>query len=176
MAGARAVVNLIGRISPSGRNTLKAVHVDGAGTVAAAAQAAGVKSLVHVSALGADAESPSAYLRSKAAGEAAVRDAFAKAVILRPSLVFGPEDQFFIPLRPIDRLQPRAARDRPCPFQPVYVGDVAEAIVKGIDTPELAARTFSLGGPRVYAMQQILEMVLAYTGRDRALIPVAESS
>jgi NADH dehydrogenase len=171
--GADAVINLVGRIAPSGRNTLDAVHVEGARRIAAAARAAGVKHLVHLSALGADAGSRSPYLRSKAAGEAAVREAFPDAVILRPSLIFGPEDQFFNRFAQLTGYGPALPVIGHASFQPVYVGDVAEAILRGINRPECAGQTFSLGGPRVYTMQQILEMVLAYTNRDRALIPVA---
>ncbi|HEY1723256.1 MAG TPA: complex I NDUFA9 subunit family protein [Magnetospirillaceae bacterium] len=173
VAGADAVVNLVGRISPGGRNKLDAVHVQGARAVAAAAKAAGVKSLVHISALGADAESRSPYLRTKGAGEAAVHEAFPGAVILRPALVFGPEDRFFNRFAALTGVGPALPVIGHANFQPVYVGDVASAILAGINNPALAGKTFSLGGPRTYSMQQILEMVLAYTGRDRALIPVA---
>lgn len=174
VAGADVVVNLIGRISPGGRNTLDAVHVKGAGTIAAAAKAAGAKALVHVSALGADPESRSPYLRTKGAGEAAMREAFPGAVILRPSLVFGPEDRFFNRFATMTGYGPALPVIGHANFQPVYVGDVAEAILRGLNDPALAGKTFTLGGPRVYAMQQILQMVLAYTARDRALIPVAQ--
>src|SRR5690606_16233442 len=95
LSGADAAVNLVGVLFEGGRQRFQAVHAEGAGTIASAAAAAGVDSLVHVSALGAAADSASAYARSKAAGEAAVREAFPEATILRPSVVFGPEDDFF---------------------------------------------------------------------------------
>ncbi len=191
--GADLVINLVGILYERGKRTFQAIHVDGAARVAAAAKAAGTGALVHVSALGADPASASAYLRSKAAGETAVRTAFAGAVVLRPSVVFGPDDDFFnrfarmaawtpaMPVYVTDGFScPRkAAAKGVCPlfgsggtkFQPVYVGDVADAIVAAA-APAQAGRTYSLGGPNVYSLKQILEMILSATGRRRLLLPL----
>ena len=169
--GADAVVNLVGVLQSRGRNSFEAIHVDGARRLAQAARATGVKQLVHLSALGADAQSRSAYMRSKAAGEAAVRDSFPAAVILRPSFVFGPEDDFFnrfAELTGISPFLPVVGGKS----QPVYVGDVADAVMRGLDFSENAGKTFALGGPRVYTMREIMEMVLAYTERRRILVSI----
>jgi NADH dehydrogenase len=175
VAGADMVVNLVGILAPSGRATFEAVHRDGAGRVARLAKAAGARHLVHVSAIGADKGSPSAYARTKAEGEEAVRAAFPEAVIFRPSIVFGPEDHFFNRFAAMARVSPvlpliGGGHTR---FQPVYVGDVAEAIVKGLDDPALAGRTFELGGPRAYTFKELMELVLAETHRKRGLMPMS---
>lgn len=170
VAGADAVVNLVGILAPRGRASFAAIHTEGARRVAAAAQSAGAKSLVHLSALGADAASRSSYARSKAAGEAAVREAFPGAVILRPSLVFGPEDQFFNRFAAMTGMSPFLPVIGSAKFQPAYVGDVADAIMKGLSDPALAGKTFELGGPRVYTMRDIMQMVLKYTDRRRPLV------
>jgi len=170
VAGADAVVNLVGTLTSSGRQNFQTIHVDGPAAIAAAAQAAGVKSLVHVSALGADANSRSAYARSKAAGEEAVRAAYPAAVILRPSLVFGPEDSLFNRFATLTGISPFLPAVGSAHFQPVYVGDVADAIMAGLDNPALAGQTFSLGGPRRYTMHEIMAMVLTDTGRKRLII------
>jgi NADH dehydrogenase len=166
-AGADAVVNLVGTFATG---KFEAIHVDGPDAIAAAARAAGAKSLVHVSALGADAESPSAYGRSKAAGEAAVRAAFPGAVILRPSLVFGPEDDFYNRFATLSGISPILPAVGTAQYQPVYVGDVADAIMAALDNPAHAGKTFSLGGPRRYTMREIMAMVLAATGRKRLIL------
>jgi NADH dehydrogenase len=167
-----AVVNLVGILYEKGRQTFDAVHVQGAAAVARAAAAAGVARLVHVSALGADAASDSSYARSKAAGEQAVRAAFPGAVIMRPSIVFGPEDEFFNRFAAMAELAPAlpligGGRTR---FQPVYVGDVAEAIVKAIDREDAAGRTYELGGPRVYSFRELMELLLREIRRKRWLL------
>lgn len=178
--GADAVVNLVGILFEVGRRTFKAIHVDGAATVAAAAARAGATTLVHMSALGADAASASAYARSKAEGEAAVRAAFPRAVIFRPGIVFGPEDGFFnlygfiaqiSPLLPyFTNTNPHAPEGGGASFQPVYVGDVAEALKQAVIDPRHAGRTYELGGPRVYTMRDIVQMVNAATLRNRKII------
>ena len=129
--GADAVINLVGILGPSGRQTFKAVQDEGARHVAEAARAAGAKAFVHMSAIGADANSPSVYARSKAAGEAAVKEVFPDAVILRPSVVFGPEDEFFNRFAALARLSPALPLigGGKTEFQPVFVGDVAKAVI-----------------------------------------------
>ncbi len=136
------------------------------------AREAGVQRFVHVSAIGADPRSPSAYARTKAAGEEAVRDAFPTATILRPSIVFGPEDQFFNRLAALAMISPvipliGGGETR---FQPVYVGDVADAVVRVIDDPATAGRTYELGGPKVYSLRALVELLLAEIRRKRLLI------
>jgi NADH dehydrogenase len=172
VSGADLVVNLVGILFQSGRQRFNAVMAEGAGRVASAAAAAGVRALVHVSAIGADAHSPSAYARAKAAGETAVRNAFPEAVILRPSVVFGPEDDFF------NRFAKMAMTSPILPligggttrFQPVYVLDVAEAVARVADNPDFAGKTFELGGPRIYSFRELMALLLSELGRRRMLI------
>jgi len=174
MRGAAQVVNLAGILNEAGPQKFDAVHALGAATIARAAWAAGVRKLVHISAIGADENSPSHYARSKAAGEAAVREHFPGATILRPSIVFGPEDQFFNRFAAMARLLPALpliGGGRTL-FQPVYVGDVADAIVAALNDPSTDGKTYELGGPRVYSFEQLLQLVLAQTGRRRWLAPL----
>lgn len=190
--GAQAVVNLIGILYERGRRSFDAVHVDGARNVAEAAAAEGVERLVHISALGADKHSESAYARSKARGEEAVTAAFPQATILRPSVVFGPEDDFFnrfaqivriSPVVPVvtakafslekgDRWSVDAFGGGGPKFQPVYVGDVAEAVMVALHSGAHAGHTYELGGPCVYSMRQVMELVMKHTGRHRLLVPL----
>ena len=177
--GADVVVNLVGILYERGRATFQKVHAEGAATVAQAAAAAGASRLVHVSALGADANSPAKYARSKAAGEDAVKAAFAKATILRPSVVFGPEDDFFNRFASMARLSPvlpvvgaASRKDGGPKFQPVYVGDVADAIMASLTDAKAPGQTFELGGPAVYSFREIMRLVKAQTGRKRCLVPV----
>jgi NADH dehydrogenase len=174
LAEADAAVNLVGILYQRGRQRFESVHHQGARMVAEAASAAGVGRLVQVSALGADPGSPALYARSKAAGEAAVKAAFPDATIMRPSVVFGPEDSFFNRFAAIARIAPAlpligGGRTR---FQPVYVDDVAGAIVSALDHPEAPGKTYELGGPRVYAFKQLMELMLAEIGRKRLLVPL----
>lgn len=174
VADATGVVNLVGVLFEQGRQGFASTMVRGAGTVAEAAAAAGVRSLVHVSANGADPQSRSAYARAKAAGETAVRDAFPDAVVLRPSVVFGPEDQFFNKFAQMARFTPAlpllgGGRTR---MQPVYVGDVARAIVNALDLADARGRTFVLAGPSVYNFRELMELMLAETHRSRMLVPL----
>jgi len=171
--GADAVVNCVGVLFERGRQGFGAVHVNGAARVAQAAADAGARRLLHVSALGADAESPSAYARSKAAGEKAVVEAFPGAVVLRPSVVFGPEDDFFNRFAALARILPvlpliGGGETR---FQPVYVGDVADAALKLL-TDEEASGVWELGGPRVYTFKELMQFVLRETGRRSLLLPL----
>lgn len=174
VAGADYVVNLVGILYQGGRQRFAAVHAEGAGRIARLAKAAGVERLVHFSALGADPDSPALYARSKAAGERAVLEAFPDATIIRPSIVFGPEDAFFNRFAQLARLLPAlpligGGRTR---FQPVFVGDVAEAVRRALERPEARGRIYELGGPKIYTFKEILEIVLAETGRRRLLVPV----
>jgi uncharacterized protein YbjT (DUF2867 family) len=174
IAGADAVVNLVGILHEGGRQRFDSIHRDGAARLATLARAAGVKHFVHISAIGADPSSPSAYARSKAEGEHMVRAAFPEAVILRPSVVFGPEDDFFNRFAALTQLLPAlpligGGKTR---FQPVYVGDVADAVMAAIDDPAAAGRTYELGGPRVYTFKALMELVLAETRRKRLLLPL----
>jgi NADH dehydrogenase len=172
VTGAALVVNLVGILFQAGRQRFDAVHAAGAGRVAAAAAAAGTGTLIHISAIGADAHSPSAYARSKAAGEAAVRGAFPRAVILRPSIVFGPEDEFFNRFAKMAMVSPALPLigGGTTRFQPVYVLDVAEAVARCAERPECAGRTFELGGPRIYSFRELMTLLLSEIGRRRMLL------
>jgi uncharacterized protein YbjT (DUF2867 family) len=171
VAGATAVVNLVGILYQRGRQTFRRIHVDGAANVARAAREAGVKRLVQMSAIGADADAPAVYARTKAAGEAAAQREFPGASITRPSVVFGPDDNFFNQFAAMSRFMP-ALPVFPTRFQPVYVGDVAEAIARILARPETVGKTYQLGGPRVYTFRELMEIVLQATRRTRALIPL----
>ena len=171
--GATCVVNLVGILAEGRAGDFDRVHHLGAAAVAQASGAAGVARLVHVSALGADAASPSLYASSKAAGEAAVRAAFPDAVILRPSVVFGAEDQFFNRFARLAQMLPAMpVFEGGTKFQPVHVGDVADAVIAGLTRADVAGRTFELGGPKVWTMRQLLAWILAQTGRRRMLVDV----
>jgi NADH dehydrogenase len=179
--GATAVVNLVGILFPSGPQRFDAVHAQGAATIARAAAAAGVRTLAHVSAIGADSQSPASYARSKAAGEAAVRQAFPAATILRPSIVFGPEDDFFNRFAKMALVSPilPLIGGGTTRFQTVYVLDVAEAIARAVENPEAhAGKTYELGGPRIYSFRELMTLMLAEIGRKRLLcsLPFAVAS
>ena len=172
LAGNDALVNCVGILRQNGSQTFERAHHLGPARMARLAREAGVERLVHISAIGADPRSPSAYARTKAAGEAAVRDAFPTATILRPSVVFGPEDQFFNRFAAIAMISPAlpligGGRTR---FQPVYVGDVADAVLKCLEDPATAGRTYELGGPRIYTFRELLELLLGEIRRKRLLI------
>ncbi|WP_198370979.1 complex I NDUFA9 subunit family protein [Roseomonas rosulenta] len=173
VAGAEVVVNLVGILFERKPGDFQRIQAEGAGRVARVAAAAGARRLVHLSAIGADAGSESLYARTKAEGEAAVLAAFPGATILRPSVVFGPEDQFFnrfaglaavLPFMPVVAGETR--------FQPVYVGDVADAVMAAITRDDTAGRTYELGGPRAMSMREVLEFVLEHTQRRRRLVPL----
>ena len=171
--GANAVINLTGILFQKGQ-TFEDVQAEGAANIAKAAAAAGVRALVHVSAIGADAQSGSEYATTKAQGEQAVRTAFPDAVILRPSIIFGPEDGFFNKFAGMARFLPMlplvgGGHTR---FQPVFVGDVAAAIVQALSSPSARGRTFELGGPSIYSFKELLQMILRETGRKRLLVPL----
>jgi NADH dehydrogenase len=170
--GADAVVNCVGILNRSGKNTFDAVQADGAGRIARIAAAEGVASLVHVSAIGADPASDSDYARSKGEGEAAVLAAFPAAVILRPSIIFGTEDGFFNRFAAMTRLGPVlpvvGANTR---FQPVYVDDVAQAAVKGV-LGQAAPGVYELGGPEVDSFRGLMGRMLKVVQRRRAVVNV----
>ena len=174
LRGADAVVNLVGILSQNGPQKFDAVQTAGAGAIAELAATAGVKTFVQISAIGADAESDSLYARSKGEGEKTVRAAIPSATILRPSIVFGPEDKFFNKFAAMASFSPAlpligGGHTR---FQPVYVDDVADAICEALMRPEAAGRTYELGGPRVYTFRELMELMLHETGRSRLLAPV----
>lgn len=172
--GADAIVNLVGILFPRGKQTFKAVQDEGARHVAEAARASGARALVHVSAIGADPHSPSVYARSKAEGERAVREAFPQAVILRPSVVFGPEDDFFNRFAKLARMLPAlplfgGGKTR---LQPVFAGDVAKAVVASLSLQAEAPALYELGGPEILSLKDVMLRVLDYTMRKRLLVPV----
>jgi uncharacterized protein YbjT (DUF2867 family) len=178
VAGAEWVVNLTGILAPMGRQTFERVHVEGPELLAKTATKEGVHRLVHMSALGADANSQSHYARSKAEGEARVLAAFPKATILRPSVVFGPEDRLFNLFAELARFSPALpvlgaswCGQEGTLFQPVYVGDVAEAIVNALKRMESEGQTYELGGPEVMSAKAMMENVVKHTGRKRWLVP-----
>ncbi|MFW5661372.1 MAG: complex I NDUFA9 subunit family protein [Oceanicaulis sp.] len=172
--GADGVINLVGILAEDGRQTFESLQSRGAGLVAEAAKAADIEKLVHVSAIGADADSKSGYARSKALGETAVLDAMPGAVILRPSIVFGPEDAFFNKFADMARFAPALPLigGGKTKFQPVYCDDVAECAVRALELDEARGRTYELGGPGIYTFKEILEFIMQTTGRKRVLVPI----
>ncbi|MEW6435740.1 MAG: complex I NDUFA9 subunit family protein [Pseudomonadota bacterium] len=172
LRNADAAINLVGILRETGKQTFEAVHHEGARNVAAAVRAAGIGSFVHVSALGADANSASAYARTKAEGEAAVREILPEAAILRPSVVFGPEDQFFNRFASLARLSPVVPLigGGVTKLQPVYAGDVAKAAVAALAGKAAAGAPYELGGPEVRSLREIIEFILAETERRRLLL------
>jgi uncharacterized protein YbjT (DUF2867 family) len=172
--GAEACVNAVGVLFESGRQRFDDLHAEGAGLLARRAARAGAARFVQISAIGANLDSPAAYARSKAAGEAAVLDAAPLATILRPSVVFGPDDQFF------NRFAAMAGLSPALPliggggtfFQPVFVGDVALAVARTLDDQAASGRTYELGGPGVYTFKALMEIMLAEIGKSRFLAPV----
>ncbi len=169
--GATSVINLVGILYERGRRTFERIHVEGARTVAAASREAGAWRLVHVSAIGANPHSAAAYARTKALGEDAALAEFPEATILRPSVVFGPEDDFFNRFAAVARIAP-VLPVFDTRLQPVYVADVARAVSVVLDRADTAAETYELGGPRVIAFREVMELVMAETGRRRMLLPV----
>lgn len=170
LQGADAVVNCVGILVEEGQNRFDAVQAAGAGRIARAAAEAGIARIVHLSAIGADPDADSAYARSKAAGEAAVQQACPEAIILRPSIIFGPEDQFFNRFAAMTRMSPflpiAGAETR---FQPVHVVDVAEACVRGA-TGAAAPGIYELGGPEVASFRALMQQMLAVIQRRRIIV------
>src|SRR5882672_10407446 len=172
MRDSQIAINLVGTLTESGAQTFDAVQAKGAETIARAAAAVSAR-MVHVSAIGADENSLSAYGRTKAAGEQAVLAAVPSATILRPSLMFGPEDQFtnrFAALARMSPVLPVIGADTR--MQPTYVGDVATAVADAVDGMAKPGATYELGGPEVLTMREIMQWICKITGRDRALLPL----
>jgi len=172
--GADAVVNTVGLYVERGAETFEAVHELGALNVAHQAATLGVDRLVHISGIGADLNSESRYVRARAKGELLVMDAFARATILRPSVLFGPEDSFLNSLADITSRTPVLplfghGHTR---LQPVYVGDVAEAALRALTHPEAPGKAYELGGPDFYSYRALIELVLERTRRRRLLLPL----
>lgn len=171
--GADLVVNCVGVLTSTGKQSFANLHVDGARAIAKAAREAGVKRLVHISAIGADKSSSARYARSKGMGEQAVLEEFADAVILRPSIVFGPEDEFYNRFAALARVSPLlpSIGGGKTKFQPVYVGDVAAAVVAaGVDGKAQPGKVYELGGPDVTSFRKILDDVQGWSGRDRGYL------
>lgn len=172
MSGADAVVNCVGILARDGKNTFQSVQADGAARVARIAAAQGVARMVQISAIGADAASPSDYARTKAAGEAAVLEHMPGAMILRPSIVFGPEDQFFNRFASLSRLGPIlpvvGARTR---FQPVYVDDVAQAAVMGV-LGTAPGGIYELGGPEIRDFRALMSEMLEVIRRRKLIVNI----
>ena len=187
--GVDTVVNLVGILNETRRQKFMAVHRDAAGQIAQAAAQVGVKRLVHLSAIGASTQSTSLYARTKGLGEAAVMEAFPLASILRPSVAFGPSDDFFNRFAALARMLPvmpvigcpfsrivsgwsnRFGNGGP-KFQPVYVGDVASAVVTCLTERQTQGQIYELGGPLLYSFKELMELILQETGRRRILVPV----
>lgn len=171
--GAGTVINLVGIGYESGRQRFRAVQTMGARNIAEASRQAGVTRLVHMSALGADPQSPTPYARSKGLGEAEVFAAFKDAIIIRPSIIFGPGDMFFNRLASMARMLPVlpviGAKSR---FQPVYVGDVAAAFVAAVEGKVKPGRVYEIGGPETATQLELMKRVLAETHRSNLLLPV----
>jgi uncharacterized protein YbjT (DUF2867 family) len=174
VAGVDAVVNVVSAYVEKAGTTFESVHVQGARTLAQEAAAAGVARLVLVSGIGADPQSGSPYIRARGRGELVVEQAFPSATIVRPSAMFGPGDALFATLADIARLLPAVpliggGRSR---LQPVYVDDVAEAIVRMLADPETSGQTYELAGPRVYTLRELVSFVLSLIGKRRLLVPL----
>jgi uncharacterized protein YbjT (DUF2867 family) len=172
--GAHAVINLAGVLFSSRAQSFDAIHVFGAEASAKAAKAAKAKVFIQMSALGADLASRSEYARTKAAGEAKAKAAFPGAIILRPSIVFGPEDNFFNQFAGLSRLAPALPLigGGHTKFTPLFAGDLAEAIATLVDRGDASGQTLELGGPEVFTFKQLMEFTLATIGRKRLLVPV----
>jgi NADH dehydrogenase len=172
--GADAVVNLVAILTETGRQRFDAVHAFGARAVAEATRAAGIARLVHVSAIGADPDSPSDYARTKALGEQAVFETIPGTIVVRPSIVFGPEDHFFNQFAGLAQVMPAlpligGGHTR---FQPVFVGDVATAIADAVEGKAKAASVYELGGPEIKTFRECMELMLREIDRKRLLLPL----
>ncbi|HBK05141.1 MAG TPA: complex I NDUFA9 subunit family protein [Acetobacteraceae bacterium] len=171
--GAEVVVNLVGLLTDSRAASFQAVHTEGSERIARIATAAGVARLIQVSALGADPNSPSRYASTKGKAEQAVLAAFPAATILRPSVVFGAEDKFFNRFAGLARISPiMPVISGETKMQPVYVGDVADAVMAALASSATEGRTYELGGPRVWTFREILAFILKQINRDRKLIDI----
>lgn len=171
--GADGAVNAVSLYVQRRDSSFAAIHVDGAAQLARLAREAGIERLVHLSGIGIDSRSPSAYVRARAAGEAAVLEAFPQATLLRPSVLFGPGDVFLTTLAGLTRLPaiPLFGHGEMC-LQPVHVGDAARAVDRLLGSHPPPQRLFELGGPDVLRYRDVLGLVMAHLGRERPLIPV----
>ena len=173
VSGVAAVVNTVGILFERGRQRFDDIHSEGAKTIAVAARASGVERIIHISAIGADGRSPARYARSKAAGEAAMREKFRDTIIIRPSVVFGAEDDFFNRFAFLARVFPvmplLAGKTK---FQPIYVSDLAKAVVAALNNSDLVGDTFEIGGPQVYQFREMMELIFEQVGRKRILLPL----
>ncbi len=172
--GAQSAVNLVGILREGGKQRFSTLHGEAPGEIARLAAEAGISNFVQMSAIGADTSSKAKYAQTKAEGEAAVRKALPDAKIVRPSIVFGPEDEFFNRFGGMARIAPMlpligGGRTR---FQPVYVVDVAEAIARLLERREFDGRTVELGGPRVYTFRELMEFVISSSHRSNGLISI----
>jgi uncharacterized protein YbjT (DUF2867 family) len=174
LAGSRAAINAVGLYVEKDDETFESVHVRGAASIARLAARAGVDRLTHISGIGASASAASSYVRARAAGEHAVLEHFPHATVVRPSVLFGPDDGFLSAIDAITRRSPifplfgRGATR----MQPVFVEDVADAVVKTLEQPGVRARLCELGGPHILTYRQIVKAVLHFRGRRRVLLPV----
>jgi NADH dehydrogenase len=173
-AGADVVINLVGVLFSSGGQSFSALHAHGARVAARAAKNAGASQFIQMSAIGADEGSGAAYARTKAEGERAAHEEFPGAIVLRPSIVFGPEDNFFNQFAAMARFSPALPLigGGHTVFQPVFVGDIAEAVAKLVAAGEANGKTYELGGPQKMSFREVLEYVLKVTGRSRLLVPL----
>ncbi|WP_420338973.1 complex I NDUFA9 subunit family protein [Roseibium sp.] len=172
--GADAVVNAVGILAPTGKQSFDAVQAFGPRAIAEAARAAGLNGITHISAIGADPESASAYAQSKAVGEAGVLETLPDSIILRPSIVFGPEDNFFNQFAGMARISPvlPLVGGGETKFQPVYVCDIAEAVARAVDGTLQPGSVYELGGPEIKSFRDCLEDMLEVTQRSRVLLPI----
>jgi uncharacterized protein YbjT (DUF2867 family) len=174
IAGAESVVNAVSAYVEKGSTTYAAVHEHGAANIARECQRQGVGRLVHISGIGADPAAPSTYIRARGRGEKIVRDALSAAVILRPSVMFGPDDAFLNALAGIVRstpVIPLIGGGRTL-MQPIHVLDVAEAVSKCLDDPDASGRIYELGGPETHSLRNIIEMIIARLGVRRSFVPI----
>jgi uncharacterized protein YbjT (DUF2867 family) len=173
VVGANAVINLVAILHKSGSQTFDALHVEGARAVARAAWKAGIRNFVHVSAIGADPKSPGNYGRTKAAGEAAVLQEHPDAIIIRPSIIFGPEDQFFNRFANLARMSPvMPVVGGKTKFQPVYVGDLAQALANAVAGRAKPGTVYEVGGPDVFTFRQLLDKTQTWAGRSKPNFPM----
>ena len=172
--GADVVINLLGILYETRRQKFGTIHTELPGRIAKAAQAAGVKRFIHISAIGANTQGTAHYAKSKGEGERAVRSHFPAATILRPSIVFGPEDAFFNRFAGMTRMSPflPLIGGGQTKFQPVYAGDVASAVMAALTLPHSAGQTYELGGPKVYTFKELMQLVLTSTHRKRCLMNI----
>ncbi|MBE7636189.1 NAD(P)H-binding protein [Sneathiella sp. P13V-1] len=177
VAGADVVINLVGLLYEAGAQKFDAVHAEGAGNVAAAAKAAGASQLIQMSALGADEKGESAYARTKAEGEARVKAAYPEATILRPSVVWGNDDDFTNKFAQMSAMMPalplgEGGKNK---MQPLWVEDLVDAIVKIVETPALQGKTYELGGPDALSMAEIIDVITSVTERTMFVLPAPYS-